>query len=253
MNVSGGDLLSRDNQAVALVHRDDGPGSITINAARPPGTAGVSGAGVVCVLSFQAKASGSTSIAMTRAAAITSTQQQTPPKALKSTSRCSKPMKDMRLTETSAECARSRARTDADRADCDGGDSLHSGRGGSARDGVYGQAGARSASCAGICGQMRDAIDHYKDAADKHAFQTKVDSQNYPPDLDTLVNGVDVQGKKVKFLRRIPGGPDDRQGGVGLAVDAGRSGVRLLRRAKRVRCVFEVPGNGLDGTKYSTW
>ena len=29
--------------------------------------------------------------------------------------------------------------------------------------------------------QMRDAIDHYKDAADRGAFQTKVDSQNYPP------------------------------------------------------------------------
>jgi general secretion pathway protein G len=52
--------------------------------------------------------------------------------------------------------------------------------------------------------EMRDAIDHYKDAADQHAFQTKVDSQNYPPDLETLVNGVDVQGKKVKFLRRFP-------------------------------------------------
>src|SRR6201996_6784064 len=51
---------------------------------------------------------------------------------------------------------------------------------------------------------MRDAIDKYKDAADKGAFQTKVDSQNYPPDLETLVEGVDVQGKKVKFLRRIP-------------------------------------------------
>src|SRR3974390_170761 len=44
--------------------------------------------------------------------------------------------------------------------------------------------------------EMRDAIDHYKDAADRGAFQTKVDSQNYPPDLETLVKGVDVQGKK---------------------------------------------------------
>ena len=55
--------------------------------------------------------------------------------------------------------------------------------------------------------EMRDAIDHYKDAADRGAFQTKLDSQNYPPDLETLVNGVDVQGKKVKFLRRIPVDP----------------------------------------------
>ena len=55
--------------------------------------------------------------------------------------------------------------------------------------------------------EMRDAIDHYKDAADKGAFRTKLDSQNYPPDLETLVNGEDVQGKKLKFLRRIPMDP----------------------------------------------
>src|ERR1700686_552800 len=54
---------------------------------------------------------------------------------------------------------------------------------------------------------MRDAIDKYKDAADKGAFQTKLDSQNYPPDLETLVAGVDVQGKKVRFLRHIPVDP----------------------------------------------
>ena len=52
--------------------------------------------------------------------------------------------------------------------------------------------------------EMRDAIDRYKDAADRGAFQTKVGSENYPPDLDTLVKGVDVQGKKLKFLRKIP-------------------------------------------------
>ena len=54
---------------------------------------------------------------------------------------------------------------------------------------------------------MRDAIDHYKDAAEKGGFQVKIDTEGYPPDLDTLVNGVDVQGKKVKFLRRVPVDP----------------------------------------------
>src|ERR1700682_2955272 len=44
--------------------------------------------------------------------------------------------------------------------------------------------------------EMRDAIDRYKDAADRNAFQTKVDSFGYPPDMETLVKGVDVQGKK---------------------------------------------------------
>jgi general secretion pathway protein D len=75
VNVGDGDFLSRDGQAVALVHRDDGPGMITINASRPPGTVGVSGAGVVCVLTFQAKVAGETPIAITRPGAMTSAQQ----------------------------------------------------------------------------------------------------------------------------------------------------------------------------------
>src|SRR6476469_11099590 len=40
---------------------------------------------------------------------------------------------------------------------------------------------------------MRDAIDRYKDAADRQMFQTKVDSQGYPRDLETLVKGIDGQ------------------------------------------------------------
>jgi general secretion pathway protein D len=78
VNVDNGDFLGRDGQAVALVHRDDGPGSININASRPPGAAGVSGAGVVCVLSFQAKAAGETVVSITRPGAINSNQQQVP-------------------------------------------------------------------------------------------------------------------------------------------------------------------------------
>ena len=55
--------------------------------------------------------------------------------------------------------------------------------------------------------EMRDAIDRYKDAADRGAFQIKLGSEGYPPDLETRVNGVDVSGKKVRFLRRIPVDP----------------------------------------------
>src|SRR5260370_30751152 len=33
--------------------------------------------------------------------------------------------------------------------------------------------------------EMRDAIDRYKDAADRGAFQTKGGSENYQPDMDT--------------------------------------------------------------------
>ncbi len=55
--------------------------------------------------------------------------------------------------------------------------------------------------------EMRDGIDRYKDAADRGAFQIKAGSEGYPPDLETLVNGVDVGGKKQRFLRRIPTDP----------------------------------------------
>ena len=101
--------------------------------------------------------------------------------------------------------------------------------------------------------QMRDAIDAYKDAADKHAFQTKVDSQNYPPDLDTLVNGVDVQGKKLKFLRKIPVDPmtNNAEWGLRSMQDDPTSD------SYGGQSVFDVysksQGTALDGTKYSTW
>jgi general secretion pathway protein G len=101
--------------------------------------------------------------------------------------------------------------------------------------------------------QMRDAIDRYKDAADRHAFMTKVDSQNYPPDLDTLVKGVDAQGKKLRFLRRIPVDPM-----TGKAEWTMRSmqdepnsdswgGQNLFDVASKSQAA------ALDGTKYSDW
>jgi general secretion pathway protein D len=78
LNVDKGDFLGRDGQPVALVHRDDGPGSIKISVSRPPGVAGVSGTGVVCVLTFQAKAAGASVITITRPGAVTSARTQLP-------------------------------------------------------------------------------------------------------------------------------------------------------------------------------
>jgi len=101
--------------------------------------------------------------------------------------------------------------------------------------------------------EMRDAIDKYKDAADRGAFQTKVESQNYPPDLQTLVDGVDVQGKKLKFLRKIPVDPmtGNTDWGMRSMQDDPDSD------SYGGQSVFDVysrsQGTGLDGTKYSTW
>ena len=55
---------------------------------------------------------------------------------------------------------------------------------------------------------MRQAIDQYKKFCDTGVIQkTGVDSECYPPDLETLVDGVEktgALGQKVKFLRRVP-------------------------------------------------
>jgi len=75
INVDLGNFLGKDGQAVALVHRDDGNGGVTISASRPPGATGVSGGGSVVLLTFQAKAPGEASIALTRPVVRNSAQQ----------------------------------------------------------------------------------------------------------------------------------------------------------------------------------
>lgn len=75
LNVGPGDFLSRDGQNVALVHRDDGPGTITVNVSRPPGAPGVNGAGVVCMLTFQARQPGQTTISISKPGAMSSAQK----------------------------------------------------------------------------------------------------------------------------------------------------------------------------------
>jgi general secretion pathway protein D len=60
------------------VHRDDGSGGVAISASRPPGVAGVSGSGQMCVLAFQAKAAGDSIVSITKAAARDSKHQALP-------------------------------------------------------------------------------------------------------------------------------------------------------------------------------
>ena len=101
--------------------------------------------------------------------------------------------------------------------------------------------------------EMRDAIDRYKDAADRGAFQIKVESYGYPPDLQTLVDGVDVNGKKLRFLRHIPIDPmtGDTEWGMRSMQDDPTSD------SWDGNNVFDVytksNGTGLDGTKYKDW
>ena len=81
--------------------------------------------------------------------------------------------------------------------------------------------------------EMRLAIDKYKDAADAGAigaFDIKAGSEGYPPDLDTLVEGVSVvndqSGRKLKFLRKSADRSDDELDRVGHALVSGQAGLR---------------------------
>ncbi len=100
---------------------------------------------------------------------------------------------------------------------------------------------------------VRDAIDRYKAASEQGAFQIKLGSEGYPPDLDTLVDGVDVSGKKMKFLRRIPVDP---------MTGTKEWGMRSMQDEKDSESwgeqnVFDVYSKSdrtaLDGTKYKDW
>jgi general secretion pathway protein D len=78
VNVDAGDFLSRDGQAVAIVHRDEGNGLVTISTSRPPGAKGVSGQGNVCSLTFKATAAGDSNLSLVKVGARNSTQSTLP-------------------------------------------------------------------------------------------------------------------------------------------------------------------------------
>jgi general secretion pathway protein G len=101
--------------------------------------------------------------------------------------------------------------------------------------------------------EMRDAIDRYKDVADKGLIQTKADSINYPPDLQTLVDGVDVQTKKMRFLRKIPVDPMTGNTDWGMRSNQDDADSDSFGGQNVFDVHSKSTGTGLDGTKYSTW
>jgi len=75
VGVDPGDFLGRDGQTTALTQQDDGNGEVTITASRPPSSAGVSGAGQLCILRFKPKADGDTVVKSVTALARNSRQE----------------------------------------------------------------------------------------------------------------------------------------------------------------------------------
>lgn len=107
---------------------------------------------------------------------------------------------------------------------------------------------------------MRTAIDKFKDAADAGAIaptEIQAGSQNYPPSLEVLVNGVtknnDATGVKLKFLRRIPMDPITHSTEWGLRSYQDKPDSTSWGGSNVFDVYCKSDGKALDGTKYKDW
>jgi general secretion pathway protein G len=108
--------------------------------------------------------------------------------------------------------------------------------------------------------EMRTAIDKFKEQVDLGnigATDVRAGSEGYPPDLETLVEGVsaanDATGRKLKFLRRVPVDPmtGSTEWGMRSYQDKPDS---TSWGGQNVYDVFTLAeGTALDGTKYRDW
>jgi len=117
--------------------------------------------------------------------------------------------------------------------------------------------------------EMRDAIDRYKDDADNHLIVTEQGSENYPPDLDTLVKGVQVGAhttgtgtpgttttqaqQLVRYLRKVPVDPMTGRAEWGLRA-VSDDPTSTSWGGKDVFDVYSLSqGVAMDDTKYADW
>lgn len=102
---------------------------------------------------------------------------------------------------------------------------------------------------------MRDCIDRYKDAADKNLIRTEVGNENYPPHLETLVNGVNVgvSDKKVRFMREIPVDPMTKQKDWGFRCVSDDPDSHSWCGKNVFDVYSQSHDTGTDGRPYSEW
>jgi len=108
--------------------------------------------------------------------------------------------------------------------------------------------------------EIRTAVDKYKDAADVgqiSPLEIKAGAENYPPDLQTLVDGVsvanDATGRKLKYLRRIPTDPMTHSQEWGLRSYQDRPDATKWGGENVFDVYTNFNGTALDGTKYRDW
>lgn len=107
---------------------------------------------------------------------------------------------------------------------------------------------------------LRTAIDRYKDAVTLQQIggtNVEAGSEGYPPDLETLVEGVermnDASGTKVKFLRRIPYDPMTQSDEWGLRSYQDESDATTWGGGNVYDVYSTSNATALDGTKYTEW
>lgn len=104
--------------------------------------------------------------------------------------------------------------------------------------------------------EIRDAIDKFKMASDQNLIEKKLDTEGYPPDLQTLVDGLPLMNtvdKKIKFLRRIPRDPMTGTTDWGLRSYQDDPGSTSWGGQNVFDVYSKNPGTALDDTKYSDW
>src|SRR4249920_2703077 len=108
--------------------------------------------------------------------------------------------------------------------------------------------------------EIRLAIDKYKDAVDTGQIGStdiRAGSEGYPPDLETLVEGVskanDASGIKLKCLRRVPMDPIAHSAEWGMRSYQDKPDSSSWGGQNVYDVYSKAEGTGLDGTKYKDW
>jgi general secretion pathway protein G len=108
--------------------------------------------------------------------------------------------------------------------------------------------------------EMRTAIDKYKDAVDNGliaSIDVRAGSEGYPPDLETLIEGVsvanDASGRKLKFLRRVPIDPMTNSTEWGFRSYQDKPDSTSWGGQNVYDVYTKSDGTALDGTKYRDW
>jgi general secretion pathway protein G len=108
--------------------------------------------------------------------------------------------------------------------------------------------------------EIRTAIDKFKDAVDTGQIGStdiRAGSEGYPPDLETLVEGVsaagDASGRKLKFLRKVPFDPMTNSTEWGMRSYQDRPDSRSWGGQNIYDVYTKSEGVALDGTKYKDW